>query len=175
MIQLLHSAATFSMRGGDEELRGKDFAFIGDRKGARQPAAVILPPEQPWKWVTKSAVLDIGPLEEFYASPTNARLLWKPTNIPGAQDIAIPRMLALPPPFIAFCTDTPHSPFDLHQFIMEFAVQKRAPASLHDCRLCMDWCIVAAHQDSAPVASILALTFPAAPVDDDVLGDWLDL
>lgn len=75
-IQLLHSAATFSMHGADAELRGKDFAFIGDRKGPRTPVPIILNPDLPWKWVNKKIVLDSAPYEEFYAVPTNARKLW---------------------------------------------------------------------------------------------------
>ncbi len=82
---------------GDEELRGKDFAFIRDRKGARVPAKVVLPPEQPWKWLTKSVVGDIGPMEYFYDSRTNARLLWKPTDTTREQQICVQRLLTLPP------------------------------------------------------------------------------
>ena len=37
----------------------------------------------------------------------------------------------------------------------------------------MDCCIVAFHQDLSPTTSMLAITMNAAPVDDDVLGEWL--
>ncbi len=80
IIQLLHSAATFSMRGGDPDLRGRDFAFIGDRAGFRSPVPVMLNPDLPWKWITKRLVLDIGPLEHFYVIQANARKLWQPTD-----------------------------------------------------------------------------------------------
>lgn len=172
-VQLLHSAATFSMRGGDTDLRGKDFAFIGDRTGHRNPAAVLLPPEQPWKWLTKSAVLDVGGMELFYANPANARILWKPDVMAGEQNITVPRMLALPPQVIAFCTEEQRTPFALHQFVAEYALRTGGDDRLHKCKLLLDWCLVASHQDASPTTSVLAMTMQAAPVDDDVLGEWL--
>ena len=44
---------------------------------------------------------------------------------------------------------------------------------LENCRLILDWCILASHQDSTPTTSILALTMHAALADDEVLGEWL--
>jgi hypothetical protein len=176
VIQLLHSAATFPMRGGDAELRGKDFAFIGDRNGSRQPAAVLLPPEQPWKWVTKPAVMDIGPMELFYAAPAHERLLWKaPADMAELteQNVTLPWMLALPPHFIDFCTAAPRTPFQLHQHVADFAIRSGEDDTLHLCRLVLDWCMFGAHQDASPTTSVVALTMQAAPVDDDVLGEWL--
>ena len=172
-IQLLHSATTFSLHGGSPELRGSDFAFIGDRGGRRSPAAVILGPDQPWKWDSKRAVLDIGRLEMFYANPDNAGKLWKPTDAAGEQEIRVPRLLALPPPLVRFCAEDKRTPYDLHQFVAQHALGSGGDDLLDKCRLVLDWCLVAAHCDSSPTTSILNLSMRAAPADDDMLADWL--
>jgi len=174
-IQLLHSAATFSMHGADAELRGKDFAFIGDRKGPRHPVPVLLNPDLPWKWLNKKIVLDSAPYEEFYAVPANARKLWQPTDRTGAQDVSLPRMLALAPPFVAFCTDAQRTPFELHRFVANYAAAEDDVGIMDACRLTMDWCLLAGHPDATATAtsSVLAITLQAAPVDDDLLLEWL--
>ena len=174
-IQFLHSASTFSLHGGDQELRGSDFAFIGDRIGFRQPAAILLGPDQPWKWDTKRAVMDVGRLEYFYANPDNSGKLWKPTDTAAEQDARVPRLLALPPPFLRFCADTKRTPFELHQFVASYAMDHGGDPVLEQCRLILDWCIVASHCDTSPTTSILNLSMRAAPADDDVLDEWLQL
>lgn len=172
-IQLLHSATTFSLHGGDPELRGSDFAFIGDRVGTRNPAAVLLQPDQPWKWDTKKAVLDPGRLEQFYANPDNATKLWKPADATAEQDAHVPRMLALPPPLIRYCAEAKRTPFALHQYVVQLVTSQGSNDLLQKCQLIMDWCLVASHYDTSPTTSILALTMRAAPADDDTLDDWL--
>ena len=173
-IQLLHSATTFSLHGGDPELRGSDFAFIGDRVGMRNPAAVLLQPDQPWKWDVKKAVLDSGRLELFYANPENAAKLWKPADAAAAeQNASVPRLLALPPPLIRFCAEGKRTPFAMHQHVIQLVTSQGHDELLQKCQLILDWCMVASHYDTSPTTSILALTMRAAPADDDILDDWL--
>jgi hypothetical protein len=99
VVQLLHSAATFSTQGGDPDLRGQDFAFIGDLQALRSPLPVVLNPDLPWKWITKKTAM-VGSLKYYYANFSNAQKLWQPTDCMGEHDIALPRMIVLPPPFI---------------------------------------------------------------------------
>ena len=172
-IQLLHSASTFSLHGGDPELRGSDFAFIGDRVGTRNPAAVLLQPDHPWKWDVKKAVLDSGRLEQYYANPDNATKLWKPADTAAEQNAHVPRMLALPPPLIQYCAEGKRTPFALHQYVVQLVTTQGNNELLQKCQLILDWCMVASHYDTSPATSILALTMRAAPADDDILDDWL--
>lgn len=41
-IQILHSVATYAVRGGDSDLHGKDFGFVGDRTSLRVPTPVMV-------------------------------------------------------------------------------------------------------------------------------------
>jgi hypothetical protein len=59
-IQILHSVATYAVRGGDSELHGKDFGFVGDRTNLRVPSAVLVD-DGMWKWMSKQLGLDVPP------------------------------------------------------------------------------------------------------------------
>lgn len=161
------------MHGADVELRGKDFAFIGDRKGNREPMPVVLNPDLPWKWITKRIVADSGPYEEFYAVPANKRKLWQPPDRAGIVDVTLPRILALPPPFVTFCTEAQRTPFELHQFVSTYASNTGDATTIDACSLIRDWCLLASHPDGQAMTSVLAITLQAAPADDDLLLDWL--
>ena len=117
VIQLVHLAATFAAVAGDPNLRRKDFTFLGDRTDIRPPIPVLLGPEAPWKWIKKMTILEVGPLEHFYAVPENARRLWASEDHTNEQEVSVPHLLYLPPPFVAFCAAAQRTPFELHQCV----------------------------------------------------------
>lgn len=174
VIQLVHSAATFAAVGGDPNLRGKDFAFLGDRTDIRPPTPVLLGPGAPWKWIQKKIILDVGPLEQFYAVPGNARKLWAPEDRTGEQEVALPRLLYLPPPFVVFCLTAQRTPFELHQFVAQYATQDGADATIAQCWLILDWCVMASQQNKKnTLDSIVAIMLPAAPEGNPSFQCWL--
>ena len=174
-IQVMHSPATFSVQGGDAEMKGKDYGFVGDRSDIIPHPSAVLIEDKVWKWVTKKVNLDITPLEFFYAIPGNDRKFWHPTNREGEQDVAVPRILLLPTAFLAYCVDKPRTPFDLHQFVAMYATSATSEITINDCQLVRDWCIVAAHhENSSNTNSTLAHTFPTAPTHDEVFARWLN-
>ena len=172
-IQVLHSIATYAVRGGDSELHNKDFGYVGDRTTLRTPTPVLLD-DKVWKWVVKKVVLDIGPLELFYANPTNAKLLYAPADGTGGVSVSVPRILYLPPPFLTYCLETQRRPFDLHQFVTQYCTRPQSEITIQQCDLMTNWCITAAHRATAPTTSILALTLETAPSDDDDFLYWLN-
>ena len=174
-IQILHSAATFAVQGGDAEMKGKDYGFIGDRTDFIPRPSAVLIEDKVWKWVSKKVSLDITPLEYFYAVPGNARKFWHPPNREGEQDVAVPRILLLPPSVLAFCVTKPRTPFELHQFMTSYATSASSEITINECKLVLDWCIVAAHHDnSSSTSSSLAHVFPIAPMHDEVFVRWLN-
>ena len=174
-IQVLHSLATFAVQGGDEEMKGKDFGFVGDRTELIPRPSAVLIEDKVWKWVNKKVVLDIAPLEFYYAVPGNARKLWHPPTRVGEREVGVPRILLLPTAFLAYCVTSPRTPFELHQFVTTYATSATSEVTLAQCRLVMDWCIVAAHRDgSSTTTSALAHTFQTAPSHDEVFTQWLN-
>jgi hypothetical protein len=58
-IQLLHSPTTYFTHKWDDDLNGKDIAFVGDRTSLQPtPTLVILSPQTPWNWAMKAFTLD---------------------------------------------------------------------------------------------------------------------
>ena len=173
-LQVIHSIATYAVRGGTSDLHNKDFGFVGDRTDLRIPAPVMLD-EKLWKYVTKKVVLDIGPLEVFYAQLQNKRKWYTPTDRTGAANASVPRMLQLPAPFLVFCLERQRTPFELHQFIARYATREDSEVNIDDCQLLMDWCIVAAHAGTSPTSSMLETALQTAPGDDENFLRWLRL
>ncbi len=174
-IQVMHSPRTFSHHGGDPELRGHDFAFVGDRDLAQNPNAVSLD-DKMWKWVSKQMVLNITVLDLFYANPGNATKLYRQSvdTTGEEQDVAVPRLLLLPPALIIYCIAEPRTPYALFQFIMGQAACDTSDITISDCALVLDWCIVASHRDSnSTTRSMLAIALQTAPTHDTIFCRWL--
>lgn len=172
-IQILHSVATYAVRGGDSELHNMDYGFVGDRTDIRLPSAVIVD-DKMWKWVSKTLGLDVPPLEEYYAKPVNANQLYH-DDASGGEQTTVPRMIYLPPPFVLFCLEKNRTPFELHQFVASYATRPGAEVDIKKCTLIMDWCFFAAHRaaKSTPTTSMLAISLQTAPSDDDDFLRWL--
>ena len=172
-IQILHSVATYAVRGGDSDLHGKDFGFVGDRTSLRVPTPVMVD-DSMWKWMSKQLGLDVPPIQGFYANPLNAKRLYY-DSASGGTDTTIPRMAYLPPPFLVFCLETQRTPFELHEFITKWATQPDSEVGVKDCTVLMDWCLVATQTPKAttPTTSILAIPLQTAPADDESFVRWL--
>ena len=170
-VQLLHSIATYAVRGGDSDCHNKDFGYVGDRSSLHTPTAVVLD-DKTWKWVVKKVGLDIGPLEQFYASPDKARVLYEPPDDSGVNT-TVPRIVYLPPPFAAYCAEQQRTPFQLHQFIAQYATKDGSTTDMGKCNMLLNWCVVASHRHSAPTTSVLAVQMETAPMDDDDFLRWI--
>lgn len=170
-IQLLHSIATYAVRGGDSDCHNKDFGYVGDRTSLRTPTAVVLD-DKLWKWVGKKVVLDIVPVELFYANPDNARVLYEPSH-DGGTTTTVPRMVYLPPPFATYCAEQQRTPFQLHQFITQYATANGSATDIGKCDMLINWCIVASHRHATPTTSVLAVQMETAPTDDDEFLRWI--
>lgn len=169
-VQILHSVATFAVRGGGSEFHNKDFGYIGDRTTLRTPTPVQLD-DKLWKWVAKKISPDIGPLELFYANQANSKALFSMADA-GVTSTA-PRMAYLPPPFLAFCVESQRTPFQLHQFISAYAIRDGSETTVAECQTLLDWCLMAAHTTAPPATSVIAVTLETAPSDDDNFIRWL--
>ena len=172
-IQVIHSIATYAVRGGTSDLQNMDFGFIGDRTDFKIPTPVALD-DKLWKWEKKTMGLDVPPLEQYYSNPNNAKVLYH-DDASGGEKTVVPRMLYLPPPFLVYCLEAQRTPFELHQFIARFATQAGSGITIMECETMMDWCFMAAHRAAAgtPTTSMLAISLPAAPSDDDDFLRWL--
>ena len=172
-VQILHSIATYAVRGGESSMHNADFGFIGDRTDFKVPTPVAVD-EKMWKWVTKKLGLDVPPLEGYYSNPGNEKLLYHDDSS-GGETTCVPRMLYLPPPFLVYCLEKQRTPFELHQFVVAYAVRDNAEVTVKQCEPVMDWCFRAAHRAAAntPTTSMLAISMEAAPSDDDDFLRWL--
>ncbi len=132
---------------------------MGDRRDAfRQPTPVCID-EKAWTWTARKLVADITLLEEFYTVPANKTRLYHQTPRGGEQRLTVPRLLFLPPILVAFCTETPRTPMELHSFVTALATRDNTD-TLNEWELVLDWCFVTAHHNaSSPSTSMVALTF----------------
>ncbi len=163
------------MEGGEEELLGQVFGFLGDRTtGIIQPIPVgIL--DKLWKWVPRKVAFDSSPLELFYSTPANAKKLESTT---GEQTAALPRFGLFPPELIEFCALEARTPFALHQKIIDLANKSTDDNNImiENSHLIRDWCIAASHDDaSSTVNSIMAVSFNPAPYIDPVFAQWAQM
>jgi hypothetical protein len=172
-IQILHSISTYAVRGGVSDLHNVDFGFAGDRTSLRIPTPVVVD-EKMWKWVSKTMGLDVPPLEEYYAKAGNDKLLYH-DDASGGEVTSVPRMIYLPPPFLVYCLEEQRTPFQLHQFVGRYAARPGAEVDSTACELITDWCFMASHRGAktTPTTSMLAISLPAAPSDDDDFLRWL--
>jgi hypothetical protein len=172
-IQVVHSIATYAVRGAASELHGRDFGFVGDRTNLRTPTAIVVE-DTMWKWMAKQMGMDVPPIQGFYANPLNAKRLYY-DSASGGTDANVPRMLYLPPPFLAYCLETQRTPFSMHEFAAQLATCAGSDITVDMCTLIMDWCLVATQtaKASAPTTSMLAISPTMAPTDDDAFIRWL--
>lgn len=172
-VQILHSVATYAVRGGSSDLHNMDFGFIGDRTDFKLPTPVTLD-EKIWKWEKKTMGLDVPPLEDYYAKPGNAKFLYH-DDASGGEKTVVPQIIYLPPPFLVYCLEEQRTPFQLHQFATTYATRDGSEVTIKACELLTDWCFMASHRTAigAPTTSMLAISLPAAPSDDDDFLRWL--
>ena len=172
-VQIIHSIVTYATRGGQADMHNGDYGFVGDCTSLRRPAAVTVD-EKLWKRVSKTLGLDVPPLEQYYANPANAKMLYH-DDASGGEQTCVPRMIHLPPPFLVFCLEEHRTPFELHQFAATYATMDGSTVTVQDCTLIMDWCFFAAHRaaKTTPTTSMLAIALSAAPADDDEFLRWL--
>jgi len=158
-IHLLHSPTTYFTHKRDDDLNGKDIAFIRDRTILQPtPTMVILSPQTPWSWVTKAFTLDSLTLEHYYASPANQKLLWvPPTPAKNAAVTALSKVLLLPILFIVYCASRPRTPWELYQGITNYKIYHKHDGRSLDghCKLMLDWCVGASHAEKGNVSWLL--------------------
>jgi hypothetical protein len=149
-VHLLHSITIFSADGGEDEIQGQVFGFLGDRTtGIIRPIPTGVP-DKLWKWLPRKVILDTAPLETFYSVPANAKKLYHPISRTGEQTVAFPRVILLPPELIMFCAEDLRTPFAVHQKTVELANNVNSEITLENSHLLRDWCIAASHDDATP-------------------------
>ena len=173
-IHLIHSPQTYVTHRQDDDLKGKDIAFVGDRTQFQpSPTAIILSEKSPWSWITKPFHLDQTVMETFYADGTNKHKLWIPPP-PSKKDKSksFPRLLFLPTAFVPYCTEKPRTPFELHQGIIQYITTANTSVTLEDCKLVLNWCIAASHTDAGSTNSWLAYPIEAAISNNPRFYQW---
>ena len=105
-IHILHSPQTYHTHRHDDDLRGKDIAFVGDRTHLQpHPTAVVLSEKSPWAWVAKPFHFNTAVIESFYANDNNKLRLWTPPTAKKGKmqpSTLLPKLLLLPTVFVPF-------------------------------------------------------------------------
>jgi hypothetical protein len=67
-----------------------------DRTTTTKTSLPVAADHKLWKWVIKKVILDVKPLKEFYANPTNANQLFHPRIAQPTTHSMVPYLLHLP-------------------------------------------------------------------------------
>jgi hypothetical protein len=174
-IHLIHSPQTYITHRNDDDLKGKDIAFVGDRTHLQpSPPAIVLSEKSPWSWITKPFHLDQSAMESFYADDNNKNKLWTPPATPAKKlkPTSFPRLLFLPTAFVPYCAEQPRTPFELHQFVIQYITTTETAVTLSDCTRVLNWCLAAAHSDMGGNNSWLAYPIEAAISNNTRFYQW---
>ena len=173
-LHIMHSPHTYHTHRHDDDLRGKDIAFVGDRTPLQQnPTPIVLSEKSPWSWVAKPFELEPAQLEAFYSQEENKLRLWslKPKAKPPPT-ISLPKLLLLPTVFVGYCVKTARTPFELHQGICYYMAQTDTKITREECKLVLDWCLGASHADRGSNTSWLAYSVEAAIPNNPRFHSW---
>ena len=162
-ITLVHSSATFFAMGAPTDLQKKDIAFVGDRTPYHNPQPVLLGERKAWEWLTKDIILDSNALVQYFTTQERSETLWLPPDRSTESPCTAPRMLLLPSSAVAFCSDAPRTPFQLHQWAKNRVNDSSLTISEEDYSLLLLWCNMAAQADPGDKSnSVLVLSLEAA-------------
>ena len=173
-LHIMHSPHTYHTHRHDDDLRGKDIAFVGDRTPLQQnPTAIVLSEKSPWSWVAKPFELDPTQLEVFYSQEENKLRLWslKP-KVKPPPTVSLPKLLLLPTVFVGYCVRKARTPFELHQGIGYYMAQTDTKITREECKLVLDWCLGASHADKGSNTSWLAYSVEAAIPNNPRFHSW---
>lgn len=175
-IHLIHSPQTYITHRHDDDLKGKDIAFVGDRTHLQpSPPAIVLSEKSPWNWITKPFYLDQTAMESFYANDNNKFKLWTPPSTSKKiKPTSFPRLLFLPTAFIPYCAEQPRTPFELYQYIIQYITTSNTAVTLGDCKGVLNWCLAAAHSDEGANNSWLAYQIEAAISNNPRFYKWVN-
>jgi hypothetical protein len=173
-LHLIHSPQTYITHRNDDDLKGKDIAFAGDRTHLQpSPPAIVLSEKSPWSWITKPFNLDQSAMESFYADDSNKNKLWTPpASSKQLKHTSFPRLLFLPTVFVPYCAEQPRTPFELHQFVIQYITTTETAVTLNDCTRLLNWCLAAAHSDMGGNNSWLAYPIEAAISNNPRFYQW---
>ena len=175
-IHLIHSPQTYVTHRNDDDLKGKDIAFVGDRTHLQpSPPAIVLSEKSPWSWITKPFILDQSAMESFYADDGNKHKLWTPpATAKKVKSTSFPQLLFLPTAFVPYCAEHPRTPFELHQFVIQYITTTDTAVTLNDCTRVLNWCLAAAHSDGGGNNSWLSYPIEAAISNNPRFYQWIN-
>lgn len=173
-IHLIHSPQTYVTHRNDDDLKGKDIAFVGDRTHLNpSPPAIVLSEKSSWNWITKPFHLDQTAMEPFYANDENKYKLWNPPpNTKKIKPTSFPRLLFLPTAFIPYCAEQPRTPFEFYQHVIHYITTTDTAIPLEDCKRVLNWCLAATHSDTGGNNSWLAYQIEAAISNNPRFYKW---
>ena len=150
-----HSMSTiYSTTTDISTLHGKIVLFTGDRKGTRECAPIILPPQSTFEWKKCSVIEDKEALITWHDdNPDKYGDLWEPTMTDGTRgELHVPRMIALP--LRVRAASLYHQfkgPVMPHELINSIKLHLASPDTTLDNReewgLVQKWLIVASQKD----------------------------
>ena len=172
-ISLLHSPATYAVRGDTGSMVGKDIGFVGDRAPFLTPIPIILQKEKPWKWVQLEGDFNEVAHQYFYANTNNLNKFYVPPPTAKLSKLKVPRIILLPTNLIEYCTTSPRTPWDLLNHIKQLFLAEPGPAYA-EYDLIISWCLAASH-GTADGSSVLSYSLEAAHSSAQSYQHWIRL
>ena len=172
-ISLLHSPATYAIRGDTGTMNGKDIGFVGDRAPFMNPIPIILQKEKPWKWVQLEGDFNELAHQHYYTNPANQNKFYYPPPTTKLTKIKIPRIILLPSTLIEFCTTSPRTPWQLLNHIQQQFVNEPGP-TYTEYDLLINWCLATSH-GTAEGSSVVSYALEAAHSSAHNYQHWIRL
>jgi hypothetical protein len=171
-VHLVSAGIYPNIHGADPGWKGKPVGFLEDKTKYAVPQMIELGKNVVCAWDNPQICKDVVEMKAFYALPDNREKFWVPQGEGPQVRTVCPRMLALPPDCVAFCTEARRTPVQLFDHITDTLSHLGIDPRHYD--LALDWCCMATEPGTGvnSTSSILSFAMPAIMGSTDHLHEW---
>jgi hypothetical protein len=181
---VLHSPLKFvAIMEATQQLQGQIIGFMGDRTLTKEPMPVLLPQQKAWEWVKVNVATD-GPafISHYKNDPSKGGTLWTPLvgTEEGMEETTVPGLLHIPLVLFdkirkAGCLLMPHDVLLLIIEHVEPMVDMAAAEVGQAWQLAVQWCVIAAQQDTQGDSLVVFSIDAVTETDDEAFCKWVEM
>jgi hypothetical protein len=175
-VKMGHSQSKFtSMLSTTDELNGKIFGFLGDRREHVDPKIMEIPEKYFGQWHTVKALTDPADMDTWYSGNiSNRTTFWSGGT--SKTNVTLPYILFLPTVAVKMLGLDRQSltPFECYNIIRHHINGPDTKLSAADWTLVLSWFITANQGKSSTKESLLKIETLSVMNDDEEFKEWID-